>query len=160
LGFWYRDLLLSIVRFFPLGPLGSRWLRPALYRHMGVHVGRNVHIGHDVYIDIAHPHLVTIEDWVGIAPRVTILAHERDLTRYRQGMLIAQCPYRVAAVRIGRGTSISTASIVLAGVTIGEGAVIGAGSLVNKNIPAYSLAAGSPVKVLKTFAKTAEAGES
>jgi acetyltransferase-like isoleucine patch superfamily enzyme len=38
---------------------------------------------------------------------------------------------------------------ILKGVTIGEGAVIGAGSLVTKNVPAYSVVGGNPAKVLK-----------
>ena len=44
---------------------------------------------------------------------------------------------------IGMGT------IILPGVTIGEGAIIGAGSIVTRDIPAWSIAAGNPAKVLK-----------
>lgn len=39
--------------------------------------------------------------------------------------------------------------IILKGVTIGEGAVIGAGSVVTHDIPAWSVAAGNPAKVVK-----------
>ena len=39
--------------------------------------------------------------------------------------------------------------IVLKGVTIGEGAVIGAGSVVTHDIPAWSLAAGNPARVIR-----------
>lgn len=39
--------------------------------------------------------------------------------------------------------------IVMKGVTIGEGCVIGANSVVTKDIPPYSIAVGSPAKVLK-----------
>jgi acetyltransferase-like isoleucine patch superfamily enzyme len=39
------------------------------------------------------------------------------------------------------------------GVTIGQGAVIGAGSVVTKDIPPYSIAVGTPAKVIKTFEK-------
>jgi acetyltransferase-like isoleucine patch superfamily enzyme len=35
------------------------------------------------------------------------------------------------------------------GVTIGEGAIIGAGSLVTKDIPAWTIATGRPAKVVK-----------
>lgn len=39
--------------------------------------------------------------------------------------------------------------IILKGVTIGEGAIIGAGSVVTKDIPAWTLAVGNPAKVIK-----------
>ena len=39
------------------------------------------------------------------------------------------------------------------GVTIGEGAVIGAGSLVTKDIPAWTIAIGRPAKVVKHIPK-------
>ena len=37
------------------------------------------------------------------------------------------------------------------GVTIGDYALIGAGSVVTRDIPAYSIAVGSPAKVIKTL---------
>ncbi len=40
-------------------------------------------------------------------------------------------------------------SIVLAGVVIGEGSIVAAGSVVIKDVPPYSIVAGSPAKVLK-----------
>lgn len=40
---------------------------------------------------------------------------------------------------------------VLQGVTIGEGCIIGAMSVVNRDIPAYSIAVGSPAKVIKKY---------
>ena len=39
----------------------------------------------------------------------------------------------------------------LPGVTIGEGSIIGSMSVVNKNIPARSIAVGAPAKVVKVF---------
>lgn len=41
--------------------------------------------------------------------------------------------------------------IVLKGVTIGEGAVVGAGSVVTKDIPPFTLAAGNPATVRKAL---------
>ena len=37
------------------------------------------------------------------------------------------------------------------GVTIGDGCVIGAHSVVNKDIPADSIAVGSPARVIKHY---------
>ena len=41
--------------------------------------------------------------------------------------------------------------IILPGVTIGEGAVVGAGSVVTKDVPAWTVVAGNPAKVVKTL---------
>lgn len=39
--------------------------------------------------------------------------------------------------------------IILKGVTIGEGAIIGAGSVVTKDVPAWTIVAGNPAKVIR-----------
>ena len=52
-------------------------------------------------------------------------------------------------ILIGNHVWIGMNVIILKGVTIGDGAIIGAGSIVTKDIPAYSLAAGNPAKVIK-----------
>ena len=43
--------------------------------------------------------------------------------------------------------------IILKGVTIGEGAIVGAGSVVTKDVPAWTVVAGNPAKVVKTLSK-------
>ena len=52
-------------------------------------------------------------------------------------------------VTIGNDVFIGRNVIVLDGVTIGDGAVIGAGAIVSKDIPAYAIAVGNPIKVVK-----------
>lgn len=41
--------------------------------------------------------------------------------------------------------------VVLPGVEIGKGSIIGANSVVNRNIPEYTIAAGTPARVIKEF---------
>jgi len=55
-------------------------------------------------------------------------------------------------VKIGRGCFIGARSIILKGVTLGDRVVIGAGSVVTKDVPAYSVAAGNPARVVRTIA--------
>ncbi len=55
----------------------------------------------------------------------------------------------VKPVRICDNVWIGCNSIVLKGVTIGEGAVIAAGSVVTRDVPPKTLAAGNPAKVIK-----------
>jgi acetyltransferase-like isoleucine patch superfamily enzyme len=57
-------------------------------------------------------------------------------------------------VRIGKNCWIGMNSVILKGVTIGDNSIIGAGSIVNTDIPADSLAAGVPAKVVKTYGET------
>jgi acetyltransferase-like isoleucine patch superfamily enzyme len=54
-------------------------------------------------------------------------------------------------VRIGKRVWIGENACILPGVSIGDGAVIGAGSVVTKDIPPNSIAAGNPAKVIRTI---------
>ena len=47
------------------------------------------------------------------------------------------------------GAYIGTSAIILPGVTIGRGSVVSAGSVVTRDVPPNSLAAGVPAKVVK-----------
>jgi maltose O-acetyltransferase len=64
-------------------------------------------------------------------------------------------PFRAAVLAkpivIGDEVWIGGGVIVLGGVTIGRGCTIGAGSVVTKSIPAFSVAAGNPARVLRTL---------
>lgn len=61
--------------------------------------------------------------------------------------------YPTAPVKIGKNSWIGEGSIIMPGVVIGEGCVIGAHSVVNKSIPAWTIAVGSPAKVIKKWDK-------
>lgn len=53
------------------------------------------------------------------------------------------------AVVIGNNVWIGDKATILPGVTIGDGAVIAANSVVTKDVPAYSVVAGNPAKIIK-----------
>lgn len=62
----------------------------------------------------------------------------REQTRWTKG-----------PIRIGDKCLIGFGAMFLDGVEIGEGSVIGAGSLMNRSVPPYSVAAGVPGRVLR-----------
>ena len=59
--------------------------------------------------------------------------------------------YVTAPVKIGKNCWLGEGVIVMPGVTIGDGCVIGAHSIVNKDIPAASIAVGSPARIVKQY---------
>jgi acetyltransferase-like isoleucine patch superfamily enzyme len=53
------------------------------------------------------------------------------------------------AVDIGDDVWIGCMSIVLRGVSLGHGAIVGAGSVVTENVPAWTLVAGNPARIIR-----------
>lgn len=89
--------------------------------------------------------LVTIGDRVMFGPYVSIYAatHETEVQSRRDYIEFAR------EVTIGDDCWIGGNVVILPGVAIGKGCTIGAGSVVTKDIPDYSVAIGSPAKVVK-----------
>lgn len=124
-------------------------VRARLWRSMGCRVGKNVCIGHTVAVDIGNTNLVVIEDEVIITNGCTILCHRRDMKGYKKGDNAYRLPYIYRSVILKKRCQIGMGSIIMPGVTVGEGAIVGARSVVTKDVPAWTIAAGSPCKVIK-----------
>lgn len=88
---------------------------------------------------------ITIGDNVAFGHNVTILTetHEIGPSSSRSGPLIAK------PVKIGHGCWIGANATILPGVTIGDGTIIAANALVTKDIPANTVAAGMPARVVR-----------
>jgi len=109
--------------------------------------GGEINIGDDVFINSGTTILggggVNIGNSVQISPNVTISSSGHNLLEISKDTF--------NTINIGDRVWIGANSTVLQGVNIGEGAVIGAGSVVTKDIPSYSLAIGTPAKVIKSL---------
>ncbi len=111
-------------------------------------------IGHRVTatggLTLAALRSITIEDDVMIAGNVFI-------SDGSHGFEDVDMPYkyqpmgRIAPVTIKRGCWIGQNVSIMPGVTIGEMAIIGANSVVTRDVPARSIAAGTPARVLKRW---------
>ena len=132
-----------------LEPFAPRKLRPCLMRKMGCHVGNRCFIGDHVRIDTGHADMITLEDGVSIAGGSRLLCHQRDFSDYYVGSDYNALGYTIKPIVLKKGCLIGMESFVLPGVTVGEGAIVGAGSLVTKDIPAWTVATGRPAKVVK-----------
>lgn len=123
--------------------------RAKYWKRCGAHINGKVNIGYDVYFDAGNAKYIHIEEKVWIASRCLILCHKRNLKDYCVGDDYNQLPYIRRDVVLKKGCTIGMGSIIMPGVTVGEGAIIGAGSVVVKDIPAWTIATGNPAKVVR-----------
>ena len=126
-------------------------LRPAIWRWCGAKVGKNVCIGWEVFLDVMYAKYLTIEDDVWLINRSYILCHRRVMDNYCIGDRYKECLQKPRPVVIKKGACVSVCATIMPGVTIGEGAVVGANALVTKDVPAWTIVAGVPAKVIKTL---------
>lgn len=152
----WRKLLSNMMDWAILEPLNPRKLRPMFMRKMGCRVGKGCFVGDHVRIDQGHADLITIDDHAHIASGCRLLCHQRDLSDYKVGDDYAKLGYKLRPIHLCKGCLIGMETFVMPGVTIGEGAIVGAGSLVTKDIPAWTIATGRPAKVVKQIPKREE----
>ena len=98
----------------------------AFISHPGVSIGDNVMMGRDVMIyTVNHGHNLT------------------DIPMIEQGKT------EIRPVKIGNDVWIGARVIILPGVNIGDGVILAAGSVVTKDVPSYTIVAGTPAKIVK-----------
>lgn len=107
------------------------------------------------YVHIGAVGSITIGDNVLLASKIYISDHNhgsynQDFSDSPKTNPIDRKPI-LKPVVIADKVWIGESCCILPGVTIGEGSIIGALSVVTKNIPAYSIAVGSPAKVVKKY---------
>lgn len=151
----YRNtfLLKYMMNSWLLSPFLPRKIRPWILKKIGCHVGNNVFVGDSVKVDGGHADLIFIDDHAHIAGGTRLLCHQRDLRDYCVGDDYAKLGYILKPIHLGKGSLVGMESFVMPGVTIGEGAIVGAGSLVTKDVPAWTIATGRPAKVVKEIPK-------
>ena len=131
----YRLLLSKIYRFFfPIDEVTK-------YRRMGVQIGDHSYLGSNVSIDYSHYWLISIGENVKIGPNTLILAHDTS-TKTVLGYT------RIGTVIIKDNVFIGSKSIILPNVVLGENSIVGAGSVVTKNVPANTVVAGNPARII------------
>ena len=92
---------------------------------------------------------VTIEDFVFVGHGVMFTNDLYPRAANADGSLQTDADWKCVPTLVKKGASIGSGATILCGITIGEGALIGAGSMVTKDVPAHTLVAGNPAKVLR-----------
>jgi len=100
---------------------------------------------------------VTIEDNVFIGHNVAFINDTYPRATASGGELQTEKDWKVETTLVKKGASIGSGATILANVTIGENALIGAGSVVTKDVPANTVVAGNPARVLRSMAAAAGA---
>lgn len=101
---------------------------------------------------------VTIEDSVFIGHGVTFTNDTYPRSTAANGSLQTQADWKVEPTLVKKGASIGSGATILCNTTIGENAIVGAGSVVTKDVPANSIVAGNPARVLR-YLETAVSGD-
>ena len=118
--------------------------------HNGTYIGRNCNIGDDSNIQCCNTVKIGEGDRLGRKVMINDTSHG-TFSRNELNLQPNKRPLTSKdSIVIDDNVWIGEMVCILGNVHIGKGAVIGAGSIVTKDIPSYSLAVGSPAKVIKS----------
>lgn len=115
----------------------------------GIRIGRNVHIS--AQATVLGAGAVDIEDFCTISVRCSIFSSNDDYsgaTLTNPTVPIELRGVVTAPVRIATHAVVGAGSVILPGVTIGESSAVGALSVVKQDVPAFTIAAGAPARVV------------
>ena len=120
-----------------------------------VEIQKNAEVGENCKIQ-SHSFIcegVTIEDDVFVGHGVIFINDKYPRSTNSGGELQNDDDWKVIPITVRRGASIGSGSTILCNVKIGENAIIGAGSVVTKDVPPNSIAAGNPAQFIRQINK-------
>lgn len=136
----------------PIGYKKRLWL----LRRCNYEIGEDVFIGEDLIVidDLEDDeNRLFIHDRVAISPRVTLVLYAvpnwsriKDTIGTKKGKIV-----------IEQDAWIGAGAVILPEVKIGEGAIVGANSLVNRDVPSYTVVGGVPARTIARVEKPASA---
>ena len=123
------------------------WVEPPVV----IDYGFNVRLGQNVFINFNATFLdtclITIGSRTLCGPNVSFYSGTHPLDPViRNG---TRGPETGKEIHIGEDCWLGGNVTILPGVTIGKGSVVGAGSVVTKDVPAFTVVAGNPARILR-----------
>ncbi|WP_322173683.1 sugar O-acetyltransferase [Acutalibacter caecimuris] len=148
----FEEMTRLLEELFPYFGEGS-WFQPPIRLDYGcfLRIGKNTSANYNfTALDCGW---IIIGDNVLFGPNCTLAApmhplHPQERTQISSEGSVLQPEYS-KPIHIGNDCWLAANVTVCGGVTIGDGCVIGAGSVVTHDIPAYSLAAGVPCRLIR-----------
>ena len=137
-------MISDLFKFLQYGDLPTRY-----YVKRGMKVGKNFNRQSGTRLDPSNCWLIEIGDDVIMGNKVQLIAHDFSIMHHTGYA-------RFGRIVIGDRVFIGANSTILMNVRVGNDVVIGAGSLVNKDVPAGSVVAGVPAKVICSTAEYVE----
>ena len=92
---------------------------------------------------------VTIEDRVFVGHNVVFINDRYPRAATPDGHLQTEEDWTVEKTLVQRSASIGSGSVIMCNVIIGENSIVGAGSVVTKDVPANTIVAGVPARVIR-----------
>ena len=118
-----------------------------------VEIQKNANVGQRCKIS-SHTFIcegVIIEDNVFVGHGVMFTNDTYPRATSLEGKLQTEADWKVERTLVKRGASIGTGATILPNVCIGENAIVGAGSVVTRDVPANTVIAGNPARILRTI---------
>ena len=114
----------------------------------GAKIGKNCKISSHTFICEG----VTIEDNCFIGHNVTFINDRFPRSTNPEGEMQTEDDWVCIPTLVKQGASIGSSATLLCGITVGENTIIGAGSVVTKDVPANTIVAGNPARVIRRLA--------
>jgi acetyltransferase-like isoleucine patch superfamily enzyme len=121
-------------------------VRVWLHRRRGVNIGQNVYIGMFCFLDNLYPEFIYFEDFASVNAGSMALTYFNPMKRFANIF-----PARVAPVLIKEGAIVTVKSVILLGVTVGKSAIVSAATMVDKDVPDFTIVKGNPMKIIADF---------
>ena len=144
---WRNWFLGNLVRWAPRG------LILPLHRLRGVKIGKDCYIDPNAIIETAYPENITIGNDVRVTARAIIMTHIKAPHYLRESGIM---PVVLKPVVLEDHSFIGVNSVIMPGVRVGKASVVASGAVVLTNVPPYTMVAGNPAKVVKTFPRPEE----
>ncbi len=114
-------------------------------RILGMEIGNDVRISLRARLDFTNPRGVHIGDGTYVAFDSVIFAHDMSRVLHTD-------------TYIGSNCFIGAQAIIMPGVRVGDQCIVGSGAVVTKDVPAGSIVAGNPAKVIRSGIQTVKYG--